>query len=82
MAKIVQGSRDVSVVVQIGEIAVSWSAEGVAWNPSVARDMQDRAMSMLREVIQEAMSNGMLISTSEVYFDDGSNEAEEEAEDA
>jgi hypothetical protein len=60
---------------------VSWSAEGVSWNPSIARDMQDRAMSMLRETIEEAVSRGVLITTTEVIFDDGSGDYEEEEED-
>jgi hypothetical protein len=81
MARVDQQSRDVSVAVQLGSIAVSWSAEGVSWNPSIARDMQDRAMSMLRETIEEAVSRGVLITTTEVIFDDGSGDYEEEEED-
>lgn len=82
MAKTVNDSRDIAVTVQIGDVAVSWMAEGVSWNPSIARDMQDRAMSMLHDAIIEAMSNGLLQVAGEVYFDDGSNEAEEEGDDA
>jgi len=71
-------SRDISVALQLGNIAVSWNAEGVSWNPTVARDMQDRAMSMLREILVEAASQGILITANDVIFDDGDGQYDDE----
>lgn len=74
-------SRDISVAVQMGNIAVQINAEGVSWNPTIARDMQDRTMSMLKEMLEEASVRGLLITTTEVVFDDGSSEEYDEDED-
>ena len=81
MAKYEQPSRDVSVALQLGDVVVSWSAEGVSWNPTIARDMQDRCISMLREAITEAKLQGILVATSEVMFDDGEEYTDEEEAD-
>lgn len=71
-----------SMVVQFGDILVSWSTENAGWNPSIARDMQDRALDMLRAVFDEAQPRGMLITDNEVTFDTGEEEyVEEGAED-
>lgn len=74
-------SRDISVAVQMGNIAVQINAEGVSWNPTIARDMQDRTMSMLKEMLEEASNRGLLITTTDVVFDDGSSEEYGEDED-
>lgn len=74
-------SRDIAVAVQLGNLAVSINAEGVSWNPTIARDMQDRAISMLAETLAMAMANGVAVTTHEVIFDDGSAETEDEDED-
>ena len=45
---------DVAVAVQFGPIAIQWSAENVSWAPDVVRDMQNRTVDMLREMLIEA----------------------------
>lgn len=65
-------SRDMSVVLQMGSILVSWTAEGVSWSPDVADDMTARCMQMLRESIAEAAAYGILQTDQEVIADDGS----------
>lgn len=75
-------TRDISMALQMGSMAVSINAEGVSWNPTIARDMQDRMMSMLREMLQEANTFGLLQTVTEVTFDEGEYaETGEEGED-
>jgi len=62
-------TRDISVAVQLGNIAVSMNAEGVSWNPTVARDMQDRLMSMLHGTLAYAQEFELL-GTSELVEDE------------
>jgi hypothetical protein len=45
---------DVAVAVQLGPIAISWSAENVSWAPDVVKDMQNRTMEMFAEMLIEA----------------------------
>lgn len=65
-------SRDMSVTLQLGNLLVNWSAEGVAWSPDVADDMSARALQMLRDMLSEAYAYGLLETDNEVIFDDGS----------
>jgi len=45
---------DVAVAVQLGQLAISWSAENVSWAPDVIKDMQNRTMEMFAEMLLEA----------------------------
>lgn len=74
-------SKDIQFALQVGPVAVSMCAEDVSWNPDVAHDMQGRMLEMLREALQEAAAWGLLQSSSEVFFDDGSHELVDEDED-
>lgn len=65
-------SRDMTVTLQLGTLLVSWSAEGVAWSPDVADDMAARALQILKDTLAEAYAYGLLETTNEVIFDDGS----------
>jgi hypothetical protein len=65
---------DVAVAVQMGTIAISWSAENVSWAPDVVKDMQNRTMDMLREMLVEANKYdliGSLPDMVEVDVEDG-----------
>lgn len=64
-------SRDMSVVLQMGTVVVSWSAEGVSWSPDVANDMAARTVEMLRDALAEAAAYGLLQTDNEITFDDG-----------
>ena len=64
-------SRDMSVVLQLGSIVVSWNAEGVSWSPDVADDMTSRTMQMLRESLAEAHAYGLLQDDQEFTADMG-----------
>lgn len=61
---------DMNVVVQLGSAVVSITAEGVSYNPTIARDMQDRAISMLREVLSEAAQYGVPLAVGDGGYDD------------
>lgn len=55
MANIEPPTRgDVAVAVQLGNLAISWSAENVSWAPDVVKDMQNRTLEMFREMLAEA----------------------------
>jgi len=71
-------SRDISVAISFGQISIALNAEGVSYNPTVARDMQDRVMSMLKDALVEASAHGLLITANEVVFDDGSGQYDED----
>ncbi len=64
-------TRDMSVVLQVGSIIVSWNAEGVSWSPDVAEDMKARTMEMFRDALAEAHAYGLLQTDNEITFDDG-----------
>lgn len=64
-------SRDMSCVLQLGSITVSWSAEGVSWSPDVADDMAMRTIALFRDALAEAHAYGLLETDNEVMFDDG-----------
>ncbi len=74
-------SKDISIALQVGPVAVSMCAEDVSWNPDVANDMQNRLVAMMREALAEAAAWGMLKTDAEVMFDDGSHEMVDEDED-
>ena len=64
---------DVAVAVQLGNIAISWSAENVSWAPDVVKDMQNRTLEMLQGMLQEAKNYnliGELPDMVEVTLDD------------
>ena len=74
-------SKDISMAIQVGNVAVSMNAENVSWTPDVADDMKNRMLEMLREACSEAASWGMLspmTGVEPVYFDDGSNAVEDD----
>lgn len=64
-------TRDIALAIQLGSMAVSINAEGVSWNPTIARDMQDRVVSILRDMLVEANNFGLLQTVTEVTFDEG-----------
>ena len=55
-------TRDINVVIQLGSAVASITAEGVSYNPTIARDMQDRAVSMMAEVLAEAAKYGVPVA--------------------
>lgn len=63
-------SRDIAMTVQLGNLAVSMNAEGVSWNPSIARDMQDRIAGLMRDALQEAAAFGLLQQVTELSEDE------------
>ena len=67
-------TRDMSCVLQLGTVIVSWTAEGVSWNPDVADDMTARTIQLLREALAEAVNHGMLVSSDEVLAETGVDE--------
>lgn len=54
-------SRDMAVALQVGNIAVSWSAEAVSWSPDVADDMARRCTQLLHDALAEAAAFGILL---------------------
>ncbi len=68
-------SKDISVAISLGAIAVQWNVEDVSWNPDVAHDIQNRMMEMLAEALSLAHTYGLLPSSLEPV-----GEALEEAE--
>lgn len=63
-------SRDIAMTVQLGNLAVSMNAEGVSWNPSIARDMQDRIAGLMRDALQEAAAFDLLQQVTELPEDE------------
>jgi hypothetical protein len=64
---------DVAVAVQLGHLAISWSAENVSWAPDVVKDMQNRTMEMFKEMLAEAKTYelvGFIPDMVEVVGDD------------
>lgn len=53
-------SKDISVAIQLGTIAVQWNVEDVSWNPDVAHDIKNRMMEMLEEALSLAHTYGLL----------------------
>ena len=68
-------SKDISVAISLGAIAVQWNVEDASWNPDVAHDIQNRMMEMLAEALSLAHTYGLLPSSLEPV-----GEALEEAE--
>lgn len=50
-----------SAALQVGNIAVSWSAEAVSWSPDVADDMARRCTQLLHDALAEAAAFGILL---------------------
>lgn len=68
-----QTRGDVAVAVQLGNLAISWSAENVSWAPDVVKDMQNRTMEMFKEMLAEAKTYeliGVIPDMVEATFDD------------
>lgn len=61
----VSQSRDMSIALSFGNIAASISAEGVSWSPDVASDMTSRLIGMMRDMLNEAASFGLLTSAAD-----------------
>lgn len=68
-------SKDISVAIQLGAIAVQWNVEDASWNPDVAHDIKNRMMEMLTEALELAYTYGMIPTNL-----DAGVEVEEEAE--
>jgi hypothetical protein len=63
----------VAVAVQLGNLAISWSAENVSWAPDVVYDMQQRTLEMFRAMLAEANAYsliGAIPDMSEATYDD------------
>lgn len=71
-------SKDISVAIQLGTIAVQWNVEDVSWNPDVAHDIKNRMMEMLEEALSLAHTYGLLPYSLALM---GEETAEEEEED-
>ena len=71
-------SKDISVAIQLGAIAVQWNVEDVSWNPDVAHDIKNRMMEMLEEALALAHTYGLLPSSFAIS---GEDEEETEEED-
>ena len=65
-----------SAALQVGNIAVSWSAEAVSWSPDVADDMARRCTQLLHDALAEAAAFGILLP---ILVED--DDAEERTED-
>lgn len=53
---------DVYVAITLGNLTVAWNVEGVSWNPDIAFDIKNRAMDMVAEALDLAVSHGLLTS--------------------
>lgn len=51
---------DLSIGISLGPVSISITAEDCSWNPSVARDMQDRLIDMLSASLEQASQYGLI----------------------
>lgn len=70
-------SKDISVAIQLGAIAVQWNVEDVSWNPDVAHDIKNRMMEMLAEALELAHTYGMIPTSLDLEVDEAETEGED-----
>ena len=71
-------SKDISVAIQLGAIAVQWNVEDVPWNPDVAHDIKNRMMEMLEEALSLAHTYGLLPYSLATSVEDDEETGEED----
>lgn len=61
---------DVAVVVQLGNLVISWSAENVSWAPDVVKDMQNRTIEMFKDMLKEANEYSLIGAIPDFALED------------
>lgn len=65
---------DVTVAVQVGNVAVSLTAGEAAWAPDIVNDMKNRTIEILASALIMATEHGVVMTYGDADYEDDESE--------